>query len=377
MPKRAIGAVIVALLLLGLLVYSQHRRDPLKVSGYIEADEIRIGSRVGGRVAKVGAVEGQPVRVGDPLVELEPYQLRELLAQAKAQLTQSQAELDRRENGFRPEEKAQAKAKYEQLEAVLRKLVKGARDEDLAAAEAQLELADAQLELAKLKHQRTESLVAKQAATQEELDRAVSELRVARATVQTRREEFNKLKRGTREEEIDEARALLEQANQEWLLRQRGFRDEEQAEARAAVEAANAAVKVIERQLEELVIKAPVDGVVEAVELQPGDLVGANAPMISLIDMSHLWVRAFVPENRLNVKLGDAVAVTVDSYPKEKFTGRITFVSRQAEFTPGNVQTPEDRSQQVFRIKVNLESGLDRLRPGMAADVWLDKKDEG
>ena len=72
-------------------------------------------------------------------------------------------------------------------------------------------------------------------------------------------------------------------------------------------------------------------------------------------------------------QVGDAVKVTVDSYPNEQFAGRVSFLSRQAEFTPGNVQTPEDRSKQVFRIKVDIESGRERLRPGMSADVWLAK----
>lgn len=373
MPKRILAAAIVVVCLMGVLVWSQQRRDPLKVSGVIEADEIRLGSRVGGRVARVHVIEGQAVKVGEALVELEPYQLRELLAQARGELARAQADLDRVLNGFRPEEIAQAKAKHQQLDAVVRKLTKGPREEDIAVAEKQLELAQAEFKLAMLKHQRTEDLFAKQAATNDDLDRAATELRVARANVEARQEEFGKLKKGTREEDLDEAKAQLEEANQVWLLRQSGFRAEEKAQARAAVESAAAAVQVIERQLDELVIKAPVEGSIEAVELQPGDLVGANSPAISLMDSSHLWVRAFVPEDRLSVKVGDAVQVTVDSYPGERFAGRISFVSRQAEFTPGNVQTPEDRSQQVFRIKVALEEGLDRLRPGMSADVWLGR----
>jgi multidrug resistance efflux pump len=373
MPKRLIAAGIVASLLIGVLLWSQQRHEPLKVSGFIEADEIRVGSRVGGRVARVPAVEGQSVKIGDPLVELEPFQFRELLEQARGELGRAQAEYDRVTNGFRPEEIAQAKSKFDQLEATLRKLVKGPRDEDIAAAEKQLELAQAQWKLAKLKHDRLEALFAKQAATPDDLDQAKSEFRVAQAQVDTRQEEFNKLKKGTREEELDEAKAHLEQARQSWLLQQNGFRDEEKAAAKAAVEAASGAVKAIEKQLEELVIKAPVDGTVEAVELQTGDLLAANAPAISLMDTSHLWVRAYLPENRLTVKVGDAVDVTVDSYPREKFAGRVSFVARQAEFTPGNVQTPDDRAKQVFRIKVNLEAGLDRLRPGMSADVWLEK----
>lgn len=374
MPKRLVAAAVVAALLFSLLAWSQQRREPLKVSGYIEADEIRIGSRVGGRVARVRISEGQLVRTGEPLIELEPFQLQELLAQAHAELDRAQAELDRVTNGFRPEEIAQAKAKHDQLEAQVRKLVKGPRDEDIASSEKLLDLAGAELKLAKLKYQRVESLFAKQAATSDDLDKADTELRVSRAKVDAQQEELNKLKKGTREEDLDEARAQLDEANQVWLLRQRGFRDEEKAQARAAVESATAAVNVIQRQLEELVIKAPVDATIEAVELRPGDLVAANSPAISLMDSARLWVRAYVPENRLFVKVGDVVSVTVNSFPKDRFAGRISFISRQAEFTPGNVQTPEDRAQQVFRIKVTLEAGLDRLRPGMSADVWLEKQ---
>ena len=374
MPKRLIAAGIVAAFLIALLVWSQQRHELLKVSGFIEADEIRVGSRVGGRVARVTAIEGQAVKTGEMLIELEPFQFRELLAQARGELGRAQAECDRVSSGFRPEEIAQAKSKFDQLEATLRKLVKGPRDEDIAAAEKQLDLAQAQWKLAKLKQDRVESLFAKQAATPDDFDQAKSEFRVAQAQVDTRQEEFNKLKKGTREEELDEAKAQLEQARQSWLLQQNGYREEEKTAAKAAVEAANGAVNAIEKQLEELIIKAPVDGTVEAVELQPGDLLAANAPAISLMDTSHLWVRAYLPENRLTVKVGDAVEVTVDSYPREKFAGRVSFVARQAEFTPGNVQTPDDRAKQVFRIKVNLEAGLDRLRPGMSADVWLEKR---
>jgi HlyD family secretion protein len=86
-----------------------------------------------------------------------------------------------------------------------------------------------------------------------------------------------------------------------------------------------------------------------------------------------MWVRAYVPENRLNLQNGQKLRVTVDSFPGEDFIGTVSFVAREAEFTPSNVQTPEERSKQVFRIKVELESGLDKLRPGMAVDVWLNR----
>ena len=374
MLKRLLAIAVVAAGMAGLLVYSQHRPEPLHVSGFIEAHEIRIGSRVGGRVSRVLTDEGQTVSAGTVLVELEPFQFRELLAQATAQLAQVTATRDKVKAGFRVEEIAQAKAHHDQLAATVEKLVNGPRKEDISAAKAQLELAEAQLSLSKLKHRRTEDLFAKKTVTQEEMDQTNTELRVSHATTESQRENLAKLENGTRAEELAEARAQLEEARQIWLERQNGSRAEEIAEAEAAVQSAAAAVQAIRRQLDELSIKAPVNGMVEAIDLQTGDLVGANAPVISVMDLSQLWVRAYVPENRLSVKVGDPIEVTVDSFPGERFAARITFVSRQAEFTPGNVQTPEERSKQVFRIKVTLDAGRDRLRPGMAADVWLKPK---
>ena len=123
--------------------------------------------------------------------------------------------------------------------------------------------------------------------------------------------------------------------------------------------------------MNELTVTAPTHCVVEAIDLRPGDLVAANAPSVSLVDTARLWVRSYVPEARLGeVRLGELVPVRVDSFPKERFAGRITYIAQQAEFTPRNIQTPEERSKQVFRVKVTLEGpGKERLRVGMVADV--------
>ena len=138
------------------------------------------------------------------------------------------------------------------------------------------------------------------------------------------------------------------------------------------MEAAEAAMTAIQAQIQELEIVAPMDGVVESLELQPGDLTSPGGPVMSMMESEELWVRAYLPE-RLHLELGQMVPVTVDAFSDE-FTGEVTFISRQAEFTPSNVQTPEERSKQVFRIKVTIRDGRDRLRPGMSADVWLKPK---
>jgi HlyD family secretion protein len=371
MIQRLVAVAVVALLIIGGLLYSQNRTGPYHVSGFVENDEIRVGSRVGGRVAKVFVEEGDRVKKGQALVELDPYQFLEQRAQAQGLLAQAEAELRRLTAGYRPEELAQSQAREAQLEAARDKLAQG--EEDITAALAALELARAQRDLALLKYKRTDELQRKNSASQADLDQATAERDVAQATVKVREQELAKLKR-IRPIELREADARGDEARQEVLLRTRGYRSEEIDRAKAAVDAARAAVAAIDRQIEELTIRAPADGAVEAVQLRPGDMVGAGAPAISIVEAERLWVRAYVPENRMNLQIGQKVSVTVGSLPGETFLARIVYVARQAEFTPGNVQTPEERSKQVFRIKVVLEEGLDRVRPGMSADVWFDPR---
>jgi HlyD family secretion protein len=372
MTKRIVAFVAVACVLVGLLVWSQLRAGRRKVSGFVEADEIRVGSRVGGRVARVAVVEGQSVRKGDLLLELAPFDLLDRRAEAAAVLAGRNAELEKLTAGSRQEEIAEAKARRDQLAAKLEELRNGPRQQEIDAAKAELRLAQAELDLATKQFSRAEKLFARQAISDDQVDEARMKLRVAQATVQVRQENLSLLEAGTRREQIAQAEAQLEEADQSWQLKKAGFRSEEIAAARASVDAAEAALAATDDQIEELRVIAPVEGVVEAVDLEPGDLVAANAPVISLMDTSHLWVRAYVPEDALDLAIDQELLVTVDSYPGERFTGRVSFIARQAEFTPGNVQTPEDRSKQVFRIKVRLAEGLEKLRAGMAADVWLE-----
>jgi multidrug resistance efflux pump len=372
MAKHAIVLVLLAAAAAALLVYSQSRHDPLKVSGFIEAYEIRIGSRVGGRVQQVFVEEGEAVEQGEMLVALEPFDLNERRAQAEAELAARQAEYEKLAKGFRSEEIEQAKAAYDRLAAQLAELEHGPRQQEIAAAEARLRLADAELLLAQENLDRLERLVPRNAATKEELDEAVTALRVARATLEVQQQELALLREGTRPERIAAARAQLEEARQEWLLRKNGYRAEDIAQAKAAVDEARAAIAAIDQQLAELNVVAPLEAVVEAVDLRPGDMISPNAPVLSLMDTSRLWVRAYVPENQLDLSTDQPVSVSVDSYPGSRFRGHISFIARQAEFTPSNVQTPEERSKQVFRIHVTLDEGLERLRPGMSADVWLE-----
>ncbi len=382
MAKIILGLALLVLALGGLLAWSQWRSPEEKVSGVVEADEIRLGSRVGGRVEQVLVQEGESVRKGQPLVRLEEFNLRERLAEAQAVVRQRQAEYDKLTAGFRPEEVAQTEARYRQLEAKVQRMERPPREEEVKAGQAQVRLATAQLEQADQTRQRLQEVARRQAGavSQEDLDRAEENLKIARALVEVREQELLILLLGTREEERQEARAERDAAKAAWELAKNGYRQEDQAQAHAALEAAQAAVRAIEDQREELVLRSSVDGVVEALELQPGDLVAPDAPVLSLLDTSHLWVRAYIPQQRLDIQVGAKLPVTVDALPGRRFTGEVTFVSRQAEFTPSNVQTYEERARQVFRIKVALHAPDDpqaRLVPGMTADIYLDEAPRG
>jgi multidrug resistance efflux pump len=309
--------VIVALVV--ALRWSQTQAAEFHVSGFLEADEVAVGSRVGGRVAKVHVREGEAVEAGAMLFELEPFDL-----------------LERR---------AREAASVAALEARLAALKAGPRKQEIAAARARLEAAQASAVLAELEDQRTRSLVADAIRSRDALDRTQAELDSARANVRARTEELGLLEEGTRPEDV--------------------------AAAEAELAAARANRAALERQLEELVVRAPLAATLEASDLQPGDLVAPNAPMATLRARGELYVRAYVPQDRLAFTVGARAEVGVDAHPGRRFAGEVTYVAPEAEFTPSNVQTPEERSQVVVRVRVRLKEGASELLPGVAADVWF------
>jgi multidrug resistance efflux pump len=370
MIRRIVLALVGVGILLWLLVYSQTRSQPRKVSGFIEADEIRLGSRVGGRVADVHVREGDYVAAGALLVSLEPFDLDAREQEARARLAERDAELARLTAGYRAQEVAQAKARVAESEAHLQLLINGPRPQEIEAARAEVQVGLAELELAQQTFARTKQLFERSAVPQDELDRATERLKAAHNLRVVREKQLELLLEGTRSEEIAQARAQLDEARQALELLEQGYRSEDIERARAARDAAQAALAAVQSQRGELEIKAPIPGVIEALELQTGDLVAADAPVLSLMDTRNLWVRAYVPGG-WHVQLEQQVEVSVDGLPQQRFPGRVTFRSRQAEFTPGNVQTAEERAEQVFRIKVAIQDHDDQLAPGMTADVWF------
>ncbi len=369
---RFIALIFVGLGLLALVVYSQLRSEAEYVSGVIEVEEIRLGSRVGGRVKSVFVDEGDKVKVADRLIEFEPYNLYEQEQQAEAVLQEREAVLKQFVAGMRDEEIAQAKARYGDATAQLSLIQDGPRKEEIAAAENRLTASVADMNLANREFLRQSKLYEGNAVSKSEFDLAEERLTATKSTVEVRRNELAILKAGSREQEIQMAKAKVEDMRLAWELAKKGFRVEEIEQATAARNAASAALASIRKERQELVIVSPVDGRIDSLELQAGDLVAPNAPVLTVLSSHKLWVRAYVPQRFLQLRVGQKLRVTIDSFPDAEFQGEVTFISHQAEFTPSNVQTPADRSKQVYRVRVALQDNENQLRPGMTANVWLD-----
>lgn len=373
-PRLAILIVLAGATAIGWLFYQQSRQPRLIVSGFVEADEVRVGSQVGGRVEAVLVDEGQRVTEGTPLFRLATFDWDERLAEAQAQLTGAHAEHARLTAGYRAEEIAQAKARRDRAASVLERLESGPRPREIEIARERLKIARATLDLAESEHARVTRLREEERAARTEYDIAIRELKQAQSEVAAAEQEVALLEEGTRLEEIAEARAVLAEAQQALHLMEEGFRKEDVAKAAAQVAAAQARVEAIRKQMQELVVISPCECLVEGVELRPGDLVPASAPAVSLLDLSRMWIRSYVPESLLGrVKVGQRVPVRIDGFPGRRFWGRISYLASDGEFTPRNIQTPEERSKQVFRVKLYLEEGQDLLRVGMAGDVLLDE----
>jgi HlyD family secretion protein len=375
MFQRIAIVAVLATVLLALVIYSQTRPQANYVSGLVEAEEIRLGSRVGGRVKSVFVNEGDKVTAGTRLIEFEPYDLHEREQQAIALLAEREAALRKMIAGLRAEEIAQAKAHYDQAVSQLSLVEAGPRSEEISAAKNRLESAIANQKLATREEGRLAKLFQTNAISKSEFDEATERLEVATAVVGVTRDGLDLLKAGARSQEIEIARAKVDDALAAWELAQKGFRKEEIEQVTAARDAASGALAAIRIQQEELTITAPSDGTIDSLDLQPGDLVGPNAPVMTMLSNERRWVRTYVPQRFLQLAVGQQLKLTFDSFPDESFVGEVTFISRQAEFTPSNVQTPDDRARQVYRIRVTLDDKSNRLRPGMTANVWLDSAD--
>jgi multidrug resistance efflux pump len=374
---KRLGAAVAAAVLAGAAIAASRFADgrvegsARTISGTIEADDILVGSRLGGRVAEVLVREGDRVSAGQPLVRFEGAEIAARRGDAGAAVARARAALEKALAGSRPEEIAEARAQTATAAARVAAAENGSRPEEVQQAEAQLQAAEADLRVARATLDRLRGLAEAGVVARQELDEATAAFERAKGLRDAAAERVRLLKNGTRHEEVEQARSEHGQALARQRLVESGSRREDVEAARAELERALAGLEAVETDAAEMVVRAPADAFVEVLQVRPGDLLGPNAPVATLVEADRLWVRAFVPEPELGfVRPGQEVFVAVDSFPGERFPARVEFVANKGEFTPRNVQTREGRNHQVFAVRARL-AGSDRLRPGMAAEVEL------
>jgi multidrug resistance efflux pump len=366
------AALVIALIAAWSYLSSREPADRLVFSGTVEADEIQIGSRVGGRISAVLVEEGQRVANHQPILRFETFDLEARRDDARAAVVQAEAALEKTLSFFRPEEIAQARAQAEAARLNLEIARDGPRRQEVDAALQELKAAEADYEIARLSLERIEKLRAGGVVSQQDLDSARTTADRARARREAANQRYRLLEAGTRPEEIDRAEKQLREATARLELVERGARKEEIESARAQVERARATLSAIVTQLAELEVTAPVDAFVEVLRVRPGDLIAPGAPVATLIETDRMWVRVYVPEPKIGLlRLGQHAMITVDT--GRSFDGRVEHISSRGEFTPRNVQTREERTHQVFGVRVQVVSGAGELRPGMAADVTINR----
>lgn len=368
------AAAIVAGAAIWKYLSSRAASDELVLSGTVEADEIHIGSKVGGRISEVLVREGQTVRRGDVILKFESFDLDAKRADAAAAVAQAEANLERLVNGSRPEEIAQARAQAEAARISLEMARNGPRRQEIEAARAELNAAQADFDIARTSLARIEQLTASGVTSRQDYDNAKSVFDRAAARRESARQRLALLEAGTRSEEIEMAERQHKQAQANREMIERGSRREDVNAARAAVERARAALQQVETQLSEIEVHSPADAFIEVLQVRPGDLILPNSPVATLVEVDRLWVRVYVPSpERGHAQLGKEVAVYVDTFGREAFSGRIEHISNRGEFTPRNVQTRDERAHQVFAVRVRVDNSSGRLGAGMAADVVIKK----
>jgi HlyD family secretion protein len=317
------GAILAGLALtLGLVACDGNGDGEIQASGTVEATEADLGFQMAGRIAWVGPRMGDSVQLGEEVARLNQEELLARKRAAEAQREAARALLAEMNTGSRPEEIAEGRA-----------ALRGAEER----------MADAQRDL-----ERSRRLFDGGAVSREALDKAETAARVAESAVDQARERVRLLEEGPRRERVAAQQAVVAQAE--------------------------AAVAQVDAALSNSVVTIPFQGVVTIRHREPGETVSPGAPVLTIMDPEDRWVRIYIREDRVGeVSLGQRATITSDTYGDRTYRGEVIFISSEAEFTPRNVQTTEERVKLVYAVKVQItEDPSHDLKAGIPADVVLE-----
>ena len=321
---------------LALLVVAGCTSAPAEISkrasGYVEATEVRVASKVPGRLTTVAISEGARIAQGDAVASINTIDIDLALQRARAERDQAAAQLKLLRAGPRVEDIQQAEAQ-------------------LAGAISDRQVLEGDVAAAKTDEARFEQLVERRAGSVKQRDDA-------------------RARRGEAESRLKAAGDRVAAAAAALARVRSGARVEEIEGATARVAVANAQIAALEHDRSETAIISPASGIVSSRLVEPGELVAAGTPVAVIVDLDHAWVNAYVEEPLVPaLRVGQTLTVVTDG--GDRLTGAIAFIAPRAEFTPRNVQTSAERARLVYRVKVTVDNSAGVLKPGMPVDVQL------
>jgi len=325
--KIAIAAAVLIVIVIAFLLLKNFSTiqdaGVLIVSGNVEVTEVNIGFKIPGRITGLLTDEGRKVNAGDKLAVLDDAEQQSQVAQNRAYLSEAVTKLEELKIGSRPQEIQQAMATVDQAEAERHKAEKD--------------------------YLRAEALFRKEVVSAQYMDTAKKTYDIAVAQHKKAVEALSLVREGPRKEVI--------KASGDRVLQ------------------AKAALQLSIERLNDSIIYAPASGVVLQKNIELGETVASGLPVYTIGDLANPWIKVYVKEDRLGlIKLGQKAEITTDSYPGKKYEGTVTYISSEAEFTPKNVQTKEERVKLVFGVKVSVKNVNHELKPGMPADVTIRVK---
>lgn len=385
--KRILPILLIAALAFGGYYFWTQREaaanaNRVAFSGNMELTQTDMSFKLAGRLVELNVREGDMVKKGQIIARIDAAQTERTKEREVASLGAAESNLAQTKTSIAWQKEtlegdiALKKADVRTAQAKLDELLAGSRPQEIQQAEAAVNDAMAQVEQARLDWERAQKLFANEDISRAQWDQFRTRNQSAQMLLRQVQERLSLIKEGPRKEDIESARAQLERAKAALRLSEANrlevTRREQEYQSRAQdIQRAKAQVEISQSQLDDTVITAPTDGVVLIKSAELGEVVAAGATVVSIGDLAHPWVRGYVGVRDLDrIRLGQSAQISTDS--GKTYTGKVTFIASDAEFTPKQIQTKDERQKLVYRLKVEVDNAKLELKSNMPVDTVID-----
>jgi HlyD family secretion protein len=355
--------------------------DRVHVSGNIELTEVDMSFKTAGRLVERRFDEGDTLKKGDIVAELDRDQLSQqkdrdvaAVASADSQYQQLQTSIAMQRETLAGDIAAR-KADLAQAQAHLEELLNGSRPQEIQQSRASASDARAQYQLAKADWDRAQTLFKNEDISRQQYDEYQMHFNSSQAILHQAEHRLSLVEEGPRKEDIAAARDQVASAEQAVKLAEANRlelqrKEEQLGQQKAAIDEAKAQAGITGVMLSDTIINAPIDGVVLVKSAEPGEVLAAGTTVLTIGDIDHPWLRGYISEGDLGrVKLGQKADITSDSFPGKTYPGHVSFIASDAEFTPKQIQTNEERVKLVYRIKIDVDNQRHELKNNMPVEA--------